>query len=178
VADITTADGTGGCVRRYFNVGELLNCGSNSFDVVLIVISLGRLALGKCGTLDEVHDDIPTLPAREAEVDFGNADDTRRAGVHDTCYVSLRTAFTSDDGVPAVFDPKSRLASYPDGDAVPVKTSSSAQANDFVAGREVCWDVHRTPNVVVSHGQNVCKSKHRAKELGDNLTWKSRRSRK
>jgi hypothetical protein len=46
--------------------------------------------------------------------------------------MSLRTAFTSDDGLrigvfaeAAVFDPKSRLACHPDADAtIPVKTSA------------------------------------------------------
>jgi hypothetical protein len=97
--------------------------------------------LGKCGTLNEVHDDIPTIPTREAKVNFGNAGDTRRVGVHDPCYISLRTAFTLEVGVLAIFDPKSRLACYLDVDAVPVKTSSIARFNDVVAGRDVCWDV-------------------------------------
>ena len=124
MADATTADGAGSGARRHFDVGELLNGGSNGFDVVLVVVPLGRLAFGDCHTLDKVHDDVPTPLAREAKVDFGDADDARRVGVHDPCHESLRTAFTSD-GVLAVFDPES-LACDPDADAVPVGTAFSA----------------------------------------------------
>ena len=61
---------------------------------------------------------------------------------HDPGYISLRTTFTSDDGVAlAVFDTKSRLACYPDVGAVPVRTSPSARANEFVVDGDVCWDV-------------------------------------
>jgi hypothetical protein len=59
----------------------------------------------------------------------------------DPCHVSLRMAFTSDDGALAVFDPESRLACDPDADAVQVETSFSARIDDVVVGREVCWDV-------------------------------------
>jgi hypothetical protein len=72
------------------DVGELLHGGSNGFDVVLVVVSRGRLALGKCRTLNEVHDDIRVTPAREAKVNLGNADDARGVGVHDPCHMSLR----------------------------------------------------------------------------------------
>ena len=90
--------------------------------------------------MDKVHDDVPTLLAREAKVDFGDADDAHRVGVHDPCHEGLRTAFTSDDGVLAVFDPE-LLVCDPDADAVPVGTTFSARINDFVVSREVCWDV-------------------------------------
>ena len=110
-ANATAANGAGGGTRRHFNVGELLNSGSNDFDVVLVVVSLGRLAFGECRTLNEVHNDIiPTPPAREAKVNLGNADDARRVGVHDPCHMSLCTAFTSHVGIIAVFEPESRLA--------------------------------------------------------------------
>jgi len=138
MADETAADGAGGGARGHFDVGELLNGGSNDFDVLLEVVSLGRLAFGECRTLNEVHDDIPTPPAREAKVNRGDADDARRVGVHDSCHVSLRTAFTLDDEAPAIFDPVPTLTCDPDAGAVPVVT---AQTDDLVAGREVCWDV-------------------------------------
>ena len=86
MADATTADGAGSGARRHFDVDELLNGGSNGFDVVPVVVPLGRLAFGDCYTLDKVHDDVPTLLAREAKVDFGDADDARRVGVHDPCH--------------------------------------------------------------------------------------------
>ena len=70
-----------------------------------------------------------------------NADETRRVGIHDPCSTSLCSAFTSGDGVFVVFDPKSRYVCYPGADVVLVETSSSAQANGFVVGREICWDV-------------------------------------
>ena len=138
MADETAADGAGGGASGHFDVGELLNGGSNGFDVLLGVVSLERLAFGERRALNEVHDDIPTPPAREAKVNRGDANDARRVGVHDPCHMSLRTAFTLDVGAPAVFDPVPTLACDPDADAVPVGT---AQIDDLVAGREVCWDV-------------------------------------
>ena len=137
MADATAADRAGGGVRGHFDVDELLNGGSNGFYVVLVVVSLGRLALGECRTLNEVHDDIATLPAGEAKVNLGDADDTRRIGVHDPCHMSLRTAFTPDDGVLGVFDPEPRLACDSDADTIPVETSFSARINDVVVGREI-----------------------------------------
>jgi len=128
-ADETAADGAGGGAHGHFDVGDLLNGGSNGVDV-LRVVSLERLAFGECRALNEVHDDIPTPPAREAKVNRGDADDVRRVDVYDPCHISLRTAFT--------FDPVSRLACDPDADAIPVGT---AQIDDLVAGRKVCWDV-------------------------------------
>ena len=140
VANATTADRAGSGARRHFDVDELLNGGSNGFDVILVVFSLGRLAFGDCHTSDKVHNDVPTLLTREAEVDFGDADDAHRVGVHDPCHEGLRTAFTSDDGVLAVFEPE-LLVCDPDADTVPVGTTFSARINDFVVSREVCWDV-------------------------------------
>ena len=105
--------------------------------VVLVVVSLGCLALGEHRTLNEVHDDIPTLPVREAKVNIGGADNVRRAGVH----VSLRGAFASDDESLIIFDLESRLTCNPDVDAVPVETNFSVRIGDVVAGREVRWDV-------------------------------------
>jgi hypothetical protein len=81
-----------------------------------------------------------------------DAEDARRVGIHDPYHVSLRTAFSSDDGGLAVFDPESRLACDQDADAVPVETSFSARIDDSVVGREVCWDVRRMPDPVVCHG--------------------------
>jgi hypothetical protein len=175
VADATATDGAGGGARGHFDVDELLNGGSNGFDVVLVIVSLGRLALGECRTLNEVHDDIPTTPAREAKVNLGDANDARRVGVHDPCYVSLRTAFTSDDGVVAIFDPESRLACDPDADAVPVETSFNARIDDAVVGREVCWDVRRMPDLVVCHARMHVSRGTGSKGLGDDLTLKSRK---
>ena len=40
VADATATDGAGSGARRHFDVDELLNGGSNGFDVVLVVVSL------------------------------------------------------------------------------------------------------------------------------------------
>jgi hypothetical protein len=57
-------------------------------------------------------------------VNLGDADDARGVGVHDPCHESLRTTFTSDDGVLAVFDPESTLARDADADAIPVGTSA------------------------------------------------------
>ena len=68
----------------------------------------------------EIHDNVITLPAREAKVNIRDADDVRGVGVHNPCHESLRTAFTSDDGVLAVLDPESTRACEPDADAVPI----------------------------------------------------------
>ena len=46
VANATTTDRAGSGARRHFDVDELLNGGINGFDVVLVVVSLGRLAFG------------------------------------------------------------------------------------------------------------------------------------
>jgi len=73
---------------------------------------------------DKVHDNVSTPPAREAKVNLGDADDARGIGVHDPCHEGLRTAFTSDDGVLAVFNPESTLACDPDANAVPVGSSA------------------------------------------------------
>ena len=110
MADITAADGAWGGAHGHFDVDELPNGGSNDSDVFLIVVSLGRLAFGECCTLNEIHNDVPAISARKAKVNVRDANDARRVGVHDPRYVSLRAAFTSDDGVPGVLDPKSRLA--------------------------------------------------------------------
>ena len=141
MADETAADGAGGGARGHFNVDELPNGGSNGFDVFPVVSSVGRLALGECRTLDKVHDDVAMAPAREAKVNLGDANDARRVGVHDPCHVSLGTAFSPDDEVFAVLDPELGLVCDVDADAVPVATSCSAQPDDVVVGREVCWDV-------------------------------------
>ena len=144
MADETAADGAGGGVRGHFDFSELPKCGSSGVNVVLVVVSLERLALGECHTLDEVHDDILTVPARETKVNFGDAKDTRRVGVHDPCHVGLRAALTLDGGPgepPDVFDPESRLSCGPDADAIPVETSFIARIDDEVVSREVYWDV-------------------------------------
>ena len=62
VANETTTDRVRGSSRGHFDVDKLLNDGNNGFDVLLIVVSLGRLALGNSNTLDEVHGDIPIFP--------------------------------------------------------------------------------------------------------------------
>jgi hypothetical protein len=94
--------------------------------------------------LNEIQDDIPTISARKAKVNLRDADDARSlratVGVHDPRYISLRTAFGSDDGGLAVFDPKSRFACYLDADAVPVRASFGARVDGFVVGREVCCE--------------------------------------
>jgi hypothetical protein len=57
------------------------------------VVPLGQLALSECRTLNEIHN-VPTISARKPQGRRG----ARTASVHDPGYVSLRTAFTSDDG--------------------------------------------------------------------------------
>lgn len=137
VADETAADGAMGRTSGHLDVGELLNGGSNGLHVVLVVVSLGRLALDERRTLNEVHDDIPMLSALEAKVNVGDAEDARMLGLHDLCNLSLSSNFSPDEGVLAVFDPESRLACDPHADPVPVDTSFSARIYDVV----VCWEV-------------------------------------
>ena len=122
MADGTTADGAGGMsVRRHFDVGELLNDGSNGFDVARFVASSVQLALSNCRTFNEVHDNIPLLLAREAKINVGDAEDARRVGVHNASNVSLRSALASDARVVTIFDPESRLACDVNAYAVPVE---------------------------------------------------------
>jgi len=110
-----------------------------------------QLALCKCLTFNDLHYNVPPPLAREDKVDFGDADDAHRVGVHDPSHVSPCEALTSGDRE-AVFYPESRFACDLDADAVPVETSASARFDDVIEGREVFRGFHRTPDLFVCHG--------------------------